>query len=363
MYNHSMLRNEKTRRVLPLALNSFAHLLMDALCASALFGTMRSEAGYISLVFIYNTLAFSTQCFVGLAADRIKKHSLFACLAELAAVLGFFLPAPSALRVLLIGIGNSVFHVACGAMTLENSENRASPLGIFVAPGAVGITLGTLFPSFGWLFASALIPIALLRLVILRRLEPFAPAESPKEVSKPAGVRNGTLPAVLLLTAAVAVRAIGGSAVRFEWQTGGLAALLLTLFVFAGKAIGGFVCDRLGAKASALLSIPAAAVLIAFLSEFAAPSLIGQFALNLTMPITLYLMYRVMPDSPAFAFGLAASALWPGTTIGKLFTLTGSGLRMLVLISFLFGLAAILYSERRIRALDNASIPANFERR
>ena len=39
----------------------------------------------------------------------------------------------------------------------------------------------------------------------------------------------------------------------------------------------------------------------------------GQFLLNLTMPVTLWLLYLAMPDSPGFAFGLAASALWPGT--------------------------------------------------
>jgi len=33
-------------------------------------------------------------------------------------------------------------------------------------------------------------------------------------------------------------------------------------------------------------------------SDEAAPSLAGQFALNLTMPITLWLLYRAMPDAP-----------------------------------------------------------------
>jgi hypothetical protein len=121
-------------------------------------------------------------------------------------------------------------------------------------------------------------------------------------------------------------------------------AFLLTAFVFAGKALGGFVCDRLGAKKAALISIPAATVCIALFYGSAAASLLGQLLLNLTMPITLWLLYCAMPDAPGFAFGLAASALWPGTLGGMLIELTGPARRVLLLLSFLFGLWAILFS-------------------
>jgi len=92
-------------------------------------------------------------------------------------------------------------------------------------------------------------------------------------------------------------------------------------------------------------AIPAA-ILIVFFSEWMFPSLMGQFLLNLTMPVTLWLLYLAMPDSPGFAFGLAASALWPGTLVGRM--MNGQVLWLCVLISFSFGLIAILYSEKRI---------------
>ena len=76
------------------------------------------------------------------------------------------------------------------------------------------------------------------------------------------------------------------------------------------------------------------------------PSLLGQFLLNLTMPVTLWLLYRAMPGEPGFAFGLAASALWPGTIAGMLFQLTGPALWVCVIVSFVFGLFAILYSTK-----------------
>jgi MFS family permease len=118
-------------------------------------------------------------------------------------------------------------------------------------------------------------------------------------------------------------------------------------FVFVGKAAGGFICDRLGAKKSALLSLPFAALLIAFCSAWMLPSLVGQFLLNLSMPVTLWLIYRAMPDAPGLAFGLAASALWPGTIAGGGLKLTGPALWSCVLVCFIVGLAAIIYSERK----------------
>ena len=66
------------------------------------------------------------------------------------------------------------------------------------------------------------------------------------------------------------------------------------------------------------------------------------------MPVTLWLIYRAMPDSPGFAFGLAASALWPGSIAGEMISLTGAWRALLVIASFAAGLAAIVYAERKI---------------
>ena len=121
-------------------------------------------------------------------------------------------------------------------------------------------------------------------------------------------------------------------------------ALVLSIFVFAGKTAGGFVCDRIGAVKSAWISIVPAALLTAFAASSMGLSLLGQLLLNLSMPITLWLLYKLMPDEPGFAFGLAASALWPGTIAGMLFRLTGPALWLCVILSFAVGLFAIIYS-------------------
>ena len=322
-----------------LFLNSFAHFLVDALSITTLFSAGASGDALLIGVLLYNTLAFSTQCIVGLIIDRFGRCRMWEAAAFALVILGFALPVPFLARIAMVGVGNSIFHVAAGTVTLQQSAGRAWPLGVFVAPGAFGVTLGTLFPRFGWALACLMALTA--AATLLRREEPIPPVGA----GQPAGNAFPLLP-VALLSIAVAVRALGGVAVSFSWKQSAFHAFLLTFFVFAGKAAGGFVCDQLGAKRSAWLSIPLAAVCVAFFSYSMPLSLLGQLLLNLTMPVTLWLLYRLMPDAPAFSFGLAASALWPGTIAGYFIQLSGPFLSFLVILSFCFGIFAILYASR-----------------
>lgn len=322
-----------------LIVNAVAHFCVDGLCASVLFGCLPESA--MSLIIIYNTLAFTTQCIVGLIADRLKEQRWAELLSVISVAAGWFVPLSPVIKVILIGLGNSLFHVTGGVMTLKRSGGKALELGIFVAPGALGLTLGVLWPTLGNVFAFVLIVCGILAAI----LEPKTQEDSIKVQKE--GVDWVVL---VLLTLAVAVRAVGGTAVTFSWKTDAALSICMTVFIVAGKMLGGFFCDRTGPLVTALISIIPASVLIAFFSDLMIPSLIGQLAVNLTMPVTLWLMYLCIPDSPGLAFGLAASALLPGTLAGRLMTLTGPALWICVLISFLFGLIAIIISLKRMRS-------------
>ena len=318
-----------------------AHLLVDGLCAATIFGQIEEDRALLLL--LYSTLAFSTQCLVGLWADRMRHIRHLEAVSALLLVLGYVLPVSALLKIILIGAGNSGFHVAGGVMTLRESGGKAAKLGVFVSPGAIGLTLGTLYPKLGAAFAVAL--VATVGMVVVAEKE----AEARAELADAPGPE--ILP-VLLLISAVAVRAIGGTAVRFPWKHGAAGALLMTAFVAGGKTAGGYLCDSIGYQKAALFSLIPASILIACCSSWAVPSLLGQFAINLTMPVTLWLLYRSMPDSPGLSFGLAAAALWPGTIAGRLIQLMGPLLGILVMGSFLYGLLAILYSGKRIKGVQ-----------
>ncbi len=352
------------------ALNAIAHFLVDWTCVCALYSGGAEGSALAVAVVLYNTLAFSTQCVVGLLLDiPARKRRLvpfcgmWQVFGMLLVVLGALVPVGLILRVVVFALGNSLFHVAGGMVTLGKSAGKAAPLGAFVAPGAFGVTLGTLWPNMRVWAAILLAAAAFACAAVYKKngTEGLDQAGSTGAVTdgsedscntgSSGGLALPKIPVlpVVLLTAAVAVRAIGGSAAEFTWKSGALASLLLTLFVFMGKALGGLASDRAGAGRMSSVTIPIAALLTAFLAASMPASLIGQLLLNLSMPVTLWLLYRLMPQDPGLAFGLAASALWPGTIFGMYIKLTGPAAKALTILCFLFGLFAVLYSERYIK--------------
>ena len=377
------------------ALNAISHFLVDWTCVCALYSSGAEGPALAAAAVLYNTLAFSTQCLAGLLLDipararrlgcegyiepggqggasgsrrpggPVRLCGLWQAGGMLLVALGALIPAGLIVRVVVFGLGNSLFHVAGGMVTLEKSAGKAAPLGVFVAPGAFGVTLGTLQPQM-YLWAAVILIAAAAVCVAVYIKVPVGETSAGTATSGTAGEglqelsesKDPGLPKipvlpVALLTAAVAVRAIGGNAAAFTWKNGAGAVLLLTLFVFLGKALGGFVCDRLGAGRMSAVTITAAAVLTAFFAASMPASLIGQLLLNLSMPVTLWLLYRLMPQDPGLAFGLAASALWPGTIFGMLIKLTGPAAKALIILCFMFGLFAVLYSEKVMKRGKN----------
>ncbi len=358
-------------RPIRLAANAIAHFFVDAVCACVIFGPAKetlSAGTFAVAVLLYNTLAFSTQCIVGrfvdVAADkrRDRLQSVAPGVPYAGAVscgligLAALLPLSAMVRVILVAAGNSVFHVAGGTETLAESRGKAGPLGVFVAPGAMGLTVGTLFPEYRVIISCGILLMALWLAVITRAAEKGVFETDPAETAvSPKDIPVGRIACLLLL--AVAVRAIGGSAVAFPWKTGAGGALLLTAFVVLGKSFGGVLADRINVRILSAVTVICAAVCLTLGTASPALSLLGQFALNVTMPITLWLLYRAMPDNPGFAFGLAASALWPGMIAGLMIQLTGPPARILTAASFLFGLAAILLSVRLLEPRAGTTVP------
>lgn len=329
-----------TKRVL--TANSIAHLLVDAVCASVVVSA--ATPALLTVFILYNTFAFSTQCVLGLLTDRVGHCGLLAPGACIWVALCGFLPVPPSAGAVLIGLGNSLFHVSAGSRVLESSAGKAAPLGLFVAPGALGVFAGKAFPALRIGLCILLILCAVWlqienRVVAPRPDDRFHGEAQPREI----------LPVALLLLLAVMTRAIGG-AVSSD-SSGSLLfrqSLLVVFCVFAGKSLGGLISDRVGIRRMTAVSVPLAAILILLSGRSLAACAAGQFLLNLSMPVTLFLVYRCLPKSPGFAFGLAASVLWPGTLIGNYISISGRLRTALLLFCFGISLFSILYSERRI---------------
>ena len=146
----------------------------------------------------------------------------------------------------------------------------------------------------------------------------------------------------------IAIRSFMGFMPLTQFEKTPLILIIITMGVFVGKNLGGLLCDKWGIRPVVIIST--ILVMGLFLLSFNNPFLwtIVQIIINLSMPITLYLMYKAMPSYPAFSFGLAASFL----VMGLLGTLLLRGFLIppaFFLILFVINSGIILLSEKKLR--------------
>ena len=123
-------------------------------------------------------------------------------------------------------------------------------------------------------------------------------------------------PILTILTAAalfavVCIRSCGGCAFVFPWKTGTAQAVMLTLALSGGKAMGGVLADRFGSERVSAVSLAMSAVLFAFYNQPVCGTL-AVFLFNMTMPITLAAVGKIMPDRLGLGFGLLTFGLFLG---------------------------------------------------
>ncbi len=289
-----------------LTLYSIAHFLVDLSCAVTILGKVTLNWQPEITILLYNLLAFAAQMPIGLIADRFGHPKIFAVAGCSLVFVSLLCPVPW-LAVIFAGTGNALFHVGGGVYSL-GFEDRITPLGIFVSPGAIGLYIGTVYraaiPPYIPCAALAVISV----LIALWRSDPqvVSPKPQAETVTPPAA---GTVIAVLCLVSVVIIRSFAGLAGTFEWKAEyGLAAVCA---VAAGKAVGGIVADRFGVFPTATLSLGLSAVCFLF-GETMPLGLAALLLFNMTMPLTLYACARLLPELKGFSFGLLTFALFIG---------------------------------------------------
>ena len=286
-----------------LALYSLAHFWVDLSCALLLLRTLSGEGGFTSYLLLYNFCAFALQMPLGLLADRLDRNGVLAAAGCVLTALAYLIPMPL-LTALTAGTGNALFHLGGGIDVLNASDNRAAFLGIFVSPGALGLFLGTLWAR-GTVPALCLAPAGLLFLAAaVLLLCPCPSGNAPLALDAPSGY-SVLLPLFLV----VVLRSYMGMNQSFAWKNGRW-PILLALALVLGKTAGGFLMDRLGPRRAAATLLPAAALYLA--SALPLPGTLAVFLFNMTMPVTLWAVARVMPGAKGFTFGLLTFALFLG---------------------------------------------------
>lgn len=325
---------------------ALCHFVVDFACVSSMLcavSRVLGESGQGSMevvtlsILLYDIVAFTLQLPIGIALDQLDKNSYAALLSYALVGAGVILSlVPIALlewpAILLLAIGNALFHSAGGLSVLNISQKHAGPSGIFIATGAIGVFLGTQSAQMERLqIAFSLLVLlflcALITLVVQKVNKKYWNVHNVSfDISE---LSFNTLLAIALLSLVVALRSYVGMVMAFPWKSEMLLLVLSILGVFAGKALGGMVADRIGFRTTATFSLIVAATLFAPSWEIPVMGLLGVFFFNFAMSITLASLANILPNAKGTAFGLASFSL----AVGALPALVGFRIEHPVMLS------------------------------
>lgn len=311
------------------------HFLVDGLCVCCLYlmSPFLGIASLTGLFITYNVLAFLSQPLTGMVADKVRnKHwvllaamSLLTLAVLCAALSVSFYPNPSAVHAMmtaavLLGLGNSLFHVWGGKLTAVRSGNDIRALGLFVSTGAFGLAVAVVFCSWLMLFGF-LLAICCVAVLYLQRDQLLVEKTPDTGVGSSKKFRYSHVAvwvAIVALMVLVLFRSYIGESFSAGIHKGSAFVLAIGAVSMLGKMAGGWLAERWGIIRAMLFVLVAVLICLLFRDVQWCVPLVGLFMVNCTMPVTLYLANTVLEGKEGLAFGLLAAALMPGYLLAVL---------------------------------------------
>ena len=243
---------------------SLLHLLVDGVCACGLMMTtcqIVSDFEAYGIIVLYDVLAFGTQPLAGRWVDSNGDSPSDLKLAMALLVGGslislfhvswnFLAAMPG---IILLGLGNSLFHVYGGKYVAMTSHNDIRVMGVFVSTGSVGLALGLGFSS-PMLLAVFILTLLALSVLHLRYAEALIGTHSPIYTEEAKQISQQPLSAIPILYLSclmlvVAGRSFIGESVptlRTIIHSMGtpLTMVMVGVIVLTGKAAGGFLSQK-----------------------------------------------------------------------------------------------------------------------
>jgi len=289
------------------------HALVDFICGAVLFSIFANKIitdlpEFINLVILYSILAFGLQIIFGFFTDYFKSPritALIGCI--LTGISAFLFLSFPILAVIFAGIGNALFHVGGGSISLNLTPKKVTAPGIYVAPGAIGLFLGVMLGKGGqfiaWPFILFLVILCILMFIVKKPEMNYI-----KEKIEKSKINYFEL-ILFLVFLSIAIRSLVGMVMIFPWKVNIELAVILTIAIVLGKGLGGILADKFGwikiGVGALALSIP----FLVFGATIPFVAIIGMFLFNITMPITLVAISNILPGRPGFAFGITCLAL------------------------------------------------------
>lgn len=276
-----------------------AHGLTDASTAFILLSQPQLSQT-LELYIFYNLIAFALQPLLGAFVDQQARFK-WALVGSLSMVACGVILAPLNLwsAIFLAAIGSALFHVTGGALSAMINPKKSAHSSLFVAPGVVGLTLGSLGALAG-LELHFFLCLSLMTISFFCLSIPIL--QLPHIELKPFTTNHRDNLTILLLLA-VAMRSFLWVSIATQSQ----ATLLLAVGLGAGlgKLTGGFIADRVGYSKTTTIGLMLAVAIMFSGQQDALFLAVMAAGIQLSSPMTLSSFVGLYSNQPATAAGLA----------------------------------------------------------
>ncbi|OQY94808.1 MAG: hypothetical protein B6D37_07315 [Sphingobacteriales bacterium UTBCD1] len=290
------------------------HGLNDMIAGYFLGSLVQLNTGLIQTgmgLFMYNLLAFGGQYPVALLLEKMKtpkKFLLIAYALNIAALICFSYYIR--LSLVLAGVASAIYHVAGGTICAE--KNKATMIGMFAAPGVVGLILGGYFAYrnisiLSWLLFAALLVLGSLAFLTQERNKTGMTENNETVSEKKFQLDRHDLIMILLLTI-ISLRSAVWNIFQLIHENNYHWLIAIAASAFVGKLAGGWISDRVGWKWYTFISLGFATPLITFFREEIILFCIGIGLLQSSIPSTTMLLIRSLKGKTERAIGLSFGA-------------------------------------------------------
>jgi hypothetical protein len=291
--------------------------MIEAACAGFLFNIFAAETvttpRLLSVLILYNVLAFALRPVLGLGVDHFQIPRLAAAAGCVLTALGLILGVSFPLAGLITAtIGNALFHVGAGGISFNLTPRGASAPGVFSALGGLGLVTGTIIGKAGYFTAWPFI------ILLLAFSCSMLAVRSPDMRYEWQTKKNAISHFELVLLLMFFCTSVGSYIVLSFALIGGFNAHLVLGLAFAGllgRGAGGFIADRFGWSSIAVGSLLTSLPCLILGPYFSFVALIGIFLFNIPAPIAATAVSNMLPGRSGFAFGLVSLALLFGALL------------------------------------------------
>jgi len=253
---------------------------------------------------IYNVIAFGLQPFFGYFADQKNLYFVYILLGLLLPLVALQMISLGVIAIILATLGNAMYHVGGGVLSINLYPNKAAPAGFFVAPGALGVLAGTVLANG---YSSPVLYISLIVIVTLLALFFIFKSHINNHTYQP--IPKNFIKIIYLILIVVLIRGLIGTMLILTWKSEIWLLLALTLGVFAGKFFGGWLGDLFGYKLIGIGGLVISFPLLILGHQMPLFGILGAFFFNLTMAITLFIIIQNLGKYKGTAFGLTTLSL------------------------------------------------------